>query len=93
MGGACFVCVFTLNHSALNASRRRLFSGHLSSEAPCFLSLFGNSHAILTRVPPDMAAAAILEIRCKPCLLDNTEAQFSIVKHWRICALLPHCLM
>lgn len=27
------------------------FSGHLSSEAPCFLSPFGNSRAILTCVP------------------------------------------
>lgn len=44
------------------------FSGHLSSEAPCFLSRLGilvpSSHAC-----PDMAAAAILEIRCKQCLL------------------------
>lgn len=67
--------VFTLNHSAFNASRGELFSGHLSSEAPYFLSRLGilmpSSHAC----PPDMAAAAILEIRCKPCLLDNTEAQ------------------
>lgn len=49
------------------------FSGHLSSEAPCFLSRLGilmpSSHAC-----PDMAAAAaILEIRYKPCLLDNTD--------------------
>lgn len=27
MGGACVVCVFTLNHSALNASLRRLSVG------------------------------------------------------------------
>lgn len=78
MGGACFVCVFTLNHSALNASlslSQEAFSGHLSSEAPCFLSRLG----ILvpsSNTCPDMAAAAILEKRCKPCLLDNTEAQF-----------------
>lgn len=48
------------------------FSGHLSS--PCFLSRLGilmpSSHAC-----PDMAAGAILEIRSKPCLLDNTEAR------------------
>lgn len=51
------------------------FGGHLSSEAPCFLSRLGilmpSSHAC-----PDMAAAAILEIRCKPCFLDNTVEQF-----------------
>lgn len=51
------------------------FSGHLSSEASRFLFRWGilmpSSHAC-----PDMAAAAILEIRCKSCLLDNTEAHF-----------------
>lgn len=51
------------------------FSGHLSSEAPRFLPRWGilmpSSHAC-----PDMAAAAISEIRSKSRLLDNTAAHF-----------------
>lgn len=50
MGGACFVCVFTLNHSALNASLKRLSVG-ICPRSARFSFPFGNSHAILTSVP------------------------------------------
>lgn len=58
-------------------AHRMLFSGHLSSEAPCFLSRLGILVPSLHARPPDMAAAAILEIRCEP--LDGTEAQLSVL--------------
>lgn len=73
VGGACFVCV-RIKSLRSQCLSQEAFSGHLSSEAPCFLFRLG----ILMPSPhacPDMAAAAILEIRCELSLLDNAESR------------------